>query len=54
MSDMSVNGQGFHAVQGFYAGSMLASMIQTVPGRNAMLRVRTDMLPVELMDFRIE
>ena len=55
MSDMQTMGQAYHAVQGFYAGNALATMIQTVPVRNAMLRVDGDFcIPVELMDFKIE
>ena len=54
MSDMATMGQGFHAVQGFYRSNMLATMIQAVPDRNAMLRVVGDTIPVELMGFEIE
>src|SRR5262245_17378540 len=43
MSDMGTQGQGFHAVQGFYQGG-LATMIQTVPNRNAMLRAWAQIL----------
>jgi hypothetical protein len=53
MSDMATMGQGYHAVQGFYANN-LATMIEVVPTRNAMLRVRVDILPVELIDFKIQ
>jgi hypothetical protein len=54
MSDMQVNGQGYHAFQAFYAGG-LQTMIETVPNRNAMLRAFGDILtPVELMDFKIQ
>jgi hypothetical protein len=54
MSDMATMGQGYHAVQAFYFAGM-ATMIEVVPNRNAMLRVTGDLLlPVELMDFKIE
>lgn len=54
MSDMATMGQGYHAVQGFYFAGM-ATMIEVVPSRNAMLRATGDILfPVELMDFRIQ
>jgi hypothetical protein len=53
MSDMATMGQGYHAVQAFYAAGML-NMIEVVPNRNAMLRATGDILvPVELMDFQI-
>ena len=54
MSDMQNLGQGYHAVQAFYAlGSQ--TMIQTVPNRNAMVRATGDILvPVELMEFKIQ
>ena len=57
MSDMSILGQGFHAIQAFYTteGGGLQTMIDMVPNRNAMLRANVDILvPVELMDFRIQ
>ena len=57
MSDMSINAQGFHAFQAFYTtqGGGQQTMIEMVPNRNAMLRATVDVLvPVELMDFRIE
>ena len=53
MSDMATMGQGYHAVQAFYFAGM-ATMIEVVPGRNAMLRATGSPLPVELMDFKIE
>jgi hypothetical protein len=54
MSDMATMGQGYHAVQAFYFAGM-ATMIEVVPSRNAMLRVTGNLLfPVELLDFRIE
>jgi hypothetical protein len=54
MSDMATMGQGYHAVQGFYIGGM-ATMIEVVPSRNAMLRATGNILvPVELMDFTIQ
>lgn len=54
MSDMSTMGQGYHAVQAFYSAGM-ATMIEVVPARNAMLRATGDIVwPVELMDFRVE
>ena len=53
MSDMATMGQGYHAVQGFYFAQM-ASMIEVVPNRNAMLRATGDILvPVELLGFEI-
>jgi hypothetical protein len=55
MSDMQNLGQGYHAVEGFYFGSALATMVTPVANRNAMLRVTGDILvPVELMDFKIQ
>jgi hypothetical protein len=57
MSDMATMGQGFHGVAGFYLGGsqMIATMIQAVPNRNAMLRVSVDIFtPVELLDFKIQ
>ena len=52
MSDMGTQGQGFHAIEGFYLQG-LATMLAPVPNRNAMLRARIDVFPVELMDFEI-
>ncbi len=53
MSDMATMGQGYHAVQGFYFAQM-ATMIEVVPSRNAMLRATGDILvPVELLDFEV-
>ena len=54
MSDMATMGQGYHAFQGFYGVNGVATMLEPVPNRNAMLRVRVDVFPVELMDFRLE
>jgi hypothetical protein len=55
MSDMGTQGQGFHAVQAYYRGTiMLVTNIQPVPSRNAMVRARIDVFPVELMEFRLE
>ena len=52
---MATMGQGYHAIEGFYDGAGLATMLQPVPNRNAMLRVTVDILvPVELMDFRVQ
>jgi hypothetical protein len=54
MSDMATMGQGYHAVQAIYFAGM-ATMIEVVPNRNAMLRARGDfVVPVELMDFAVE
>jgi hypothetical protein len=53
MSDMGTMGQGYHAIQGFYQGDMLATMLQAVPNRNAMIRARIDVFPVELMEFEV-
>jgi hypothetical protein len=53
MSDMATMGQGYHAVQAFYFLGM-ATMIQTVPNRNAMVRATQPWWPVELIDFKIE
>lgn len=54
MSDMQTMGQGYHAVQGFYFAQM-ATMIEPVPGRNAMLRATGDILmPVELIHFTVQ
>ena len=53
MSDMGTMGQGYRAIQGFYGGSMIATMLQAVPNRNAMIRARIDVFPVELMEFEI-
>jgi hypothetical protein len=53
MSDMAVNGQGYHAVDGFYnAGNQ--TMLAAIANRNAMIRASGDPLPVELMDFKIQ
>ena len=55
MSDMQANGQGYHAVEGFYYGGMLATMVTPVATRNGMMRATGDILvPVELMDFKIQ
>lgn len=57
MSDMGTMGQGYHAIDGFYGApqGLMATMIQVVPNRNAMVRATIDLLvPVELMDFRLE
>ena len=55
MSDMANLGQGYHAIEGFYASAMVGTMFQTVPNRNAMLRATGNILtPVELMDFKIQ
>ena len=54
MSDMATMGQGYHAFQGFYGVNAVATMLQPVPNRNAMLRVQVDVFPVELMEFRLE
>jgi len=53
MSDMGTLGQGFHAIEGFYQQGMVATMLVPVPNRNAMVRARIDVFPVELMDFEI-
>jgi hypothetical protein len=54
MSDMQTMGQGYHAVAGYYAAGS-ATMLATVPNRNAMMRATGDILvPVELMDFKIQ
>jgi hypothetical protein len=53
-SNMTAMAQGFHAVQGYYANGNL-TMIQAIPGRNAMLRVQGSFyLPIELLEFQIE
>lgn len=50
---MATMGQGYHAVQAFYAAGMLNN-IEVVPNRNAILRMTGDILfPVELLDFEI-
>lgn len=54
MSDMTIFGQGYHAIQGFYTAPLMATMLEAVPNRNAMFRVRIDVFPVELLDFRLE
>jgi len=54
MSDMAVNGQGYHAIEGFYAAGQ-QTMLTPVANRNAMIRAFGDILtPVELMDFKIQ
>ncbi|MET0552888.1 MAG: hypothetical protein ABW221_07620 [Vicinamibacteria bacterium] len=53
MSDMAVNGQGYHAVDGFYLGGN-QTMLAPIANRNAMIRASGDPLPVELMDFKIQ
>ena len=53
MDDMTVNGQGFHAIIGT---TMLPNltMIAPIPNRNALMRVSGSILtPVELMDFEV-
>jgi hypothetical protein len=53
MDDMTINGQGFHAIIGT---TMLPNltMIAPIPSRNALLRVSGSILtPVELMDFKV-
>ena len=50
----SLNGQGFHAVEGRYTMEAM-TMIERIPGRNAMLRANGLFItPVELIDFRIQ
>ena len=54
MDDMTVNGQGFHAIIGT---TMLPNltMIAPIANRNALLRVSGSILtPVELMDFKVQ
>ena len=54
MDDMTINGQGFHAIIGT---TMLPNltMIAPIPNRNALLRVSGSILtPVELMDFKVQ
>jgi hypothetical protein len=54
MDDMTVNGQGFHAIIGT---TMLPNltMIAPIVNRNALLRVTGSILtPVELMDFKVQ
>jgi hypothetical protein len=54
MSDMQNVNQGYHAIQAFYAAGA-QTMIEVVPNRNAMIRATGDILvPVELMDFKIQ
>jgi hypothetical protein len=54
-ANMTAMAHGFHAVQGYYSMNGNLTMIQAIPGRNAMLRLRGDFyLPVELLQFRIE
>ena len=53
MSDMGTQGRGFHAIEGFYFQGGIATMLVPVTNRNAMVRARIDVLPVELMDFEI-
>ena len=54
MSDMQTMGQGFHAIEGFYAAGN-QTMLTPVANRNAMVRVTGNILvPVELMDFKIQ
>jgi hypothetical protein len=53
MDDMTINGQGFHAIIGT---TMLPNltMVAPIPNRNALLRVSGSILtPVELMDFEV-
>lgn len=55
MSDMAVNGQGYHAIEGFYVSGGLQQQLTPVANRNAMIRAFGDILtPVELMDFKIQ
>jgi hypothetical protein len=53
MSDMAVLGQGYHAVDGFYAAGN-QTMLAPIANRNGMIRASGDPLPVELMDFKIQ
>lgn len=54
MSDMQQDGQGYHALEGFYNGGN-QTMLTPVANRNAMIRAVGDILtPVELMDFKIQ
>jgi hypothetical protein len=52
---MATMDQGFHGVSGMYVAPNL-TMVQPIPGRNAMLRVSGEFLivPVELVNFRVE
>ncbi|MET0554181.1 MAG: hypothetical protein ABW221_14155 [Vicinamibacteria bacterium] len=53
-ANMTAMAHAFHAVQGYYNNGNL-TMIQAIPGRNAMLRLRGDFyLPVELLEFQIQ
>jgi hypothetical protein len=53
MSDMATMGQGYHAIEGFYAlGNQ--TMLTPIANRNGMIRATGNPLPVELMDFKIQ
>ena len=55
MSDMAVNGQGYHAVRGLLRRRHTRRCSTPVANRNAMIRATGDiLLPVELMDFKIQ
>ena len=51
----TTNGQGYHAMQINYVSPAVATGFQTIPGQNAMVRLRGNLLvPVELMRFTVE
>ncbi|MET0554178.1 MAG: hypothetical protein ABW221_14140 [Vicinamibacteria bacterium] len=52
LDDMSLLGQGFHAIRGTYASPSIVN-VASIPNRNALLRVTGPTLPVELIDFQI-
>jgi hypothetical protein len=53
LDDMSVLGQGFHAIRGTYYSPSIVNIV-SIPNRNALLRVTGPALPIELIDFQIQ
>jgi hypothetical protein len=53
LDDMSLLGQGFHAIRGTYAVPNIVNVVP-IPNRNTLLRVTGPMLPIELIDFQIK
>jgi hypothetical protein len=50
----SFNGMGFHAMQINFAGATSGTGFQTIQGQNAMVRASGVVVPVELMNFKVE
>ena len=52
LDDMSLLGQGFHAIRGTYASPNIINVVP-IPNRNTLLRVTGPALPIELIDFQV-